>query len=340
MTDRTDTTAIVPAGEQKAMFIVPSPRGARGASAQIEVRIGNDTVWLTQRQMGELFDSSSDNVGLHLKNIYADEELAERATTEDFSVVQAEGRRKVRRNVKHYNLDAIISVGYRVNSKRGIAFRQWATGIIKQRLLDDYKKRTNEAARYLAGIKNVEMLAHQADTDAGVLLDLIGRYARSWRLLLQYDENKLPPPPTQPSKRMARLTPNQANEAIVRFRKTLSEAGQATELFGKGRGDALAGILRNLEQTWSGAPLYPNVDTRAANLLYMVIKDHPFLDGNKRIGSLLFLHYLGKNSRPLPEENALVALALLIAESDPKHKDIIVRLVISLLSDGAANKQN
>jgi hypothetical protein len=199
MTHTPDSTAIAPANEQKAIYIVPGPRGARGAGAHVEVRIGNDTVWLTQRQMGDLFDTGSDNVGVHLRNIYADEELAEQATTEDFSVVQTEGRRKVRRTVKHYNLDAIISVRYRVNSKRGVAFWQWATGIIKQRLLDDYKKRTDEAARYLAGIKNMERLAHQTDADASVVLELIGRYARSWRLLLQYDENQLPPPPTQPS---------------------------------------------------------------------------------------------------------------------------------------------
>ena len=311
--------------EDRAVFILPDE------DAQIDVRVESDTVWLTQRQMADLFDTSSDNVGLHLKNIYEHQELTETPTTEDFSVVQTEGRRKVRRNVKHYNLDAVISVGYRVNSRRGITFRQWATRILRQRLLDDYRKRSDEAAQYLAGLKNVELLAHHADTDAPALLDLIGRYARSWRLLLQYDENQLPPPPSQATKRMQRLTPTQANTMIDRFKRTLARSGQASDLFGRMRDDGLATILGNLEQTFGGAPLYPNVETRAANLLYMVIKNHPFVDGNKRIGSLLFLHYLEKNHRPLLEESALVALALLIAESDPKHKDIVIRLIISLM---------
>jgi prophage maintenance system killer protein len=162
-------------------------------------------------------------------------------------------------------------------------------------------------------------------------LDLIGRYARSWRLLLQYDENKLPPPPTLPSKRMQRLTLVQANKLIDRFRKTLAQHGQVTGLFGKIRDDGLASLLGNLEQTFGGEPLYPNIETRAANLLYLVIKNHPFFDGNKRIGSLLFLHYLSKNQRPLLEQNAMVALALLIAESDPRHKEAVVRLTLSLM---------
>jgi len=320
--------ALVPLGE-RAVFIVPDD------DVQIDVRIENETVWLTQRQMAELFDTSSDNVGLHIKNIYESQELEEAATAEDFSVVQTEGRRKVTRRVKHYNLDAAISVGYRVNSIRGVTFRKWATRILRQRLLDDHKKRSAQAEQYLASLRNVELLADHADADAPAMLDLIGRYARSWRLLLQYDEDKLPPAPTLPTKRMQKLTLIQANTLIDRFKKTLARTGQATDLFGKIRDHGLASILGNLEQTFGGTPLYPNVDTRAANLLYMVIKNHPFFDGNKRIGSLLFLHYLSKNQRPLLEQNTVVALALLIAESDPKHKDVVVRLTISLMQTAA-----
>jgi Virulence protein RhuM family len=259
---------LVPLGE-RSVFVIPDD------DVEIDVRIENETVWLTQRQMGELFDTSSDNVGLHLKNIFESQELVEAATTEDFSVVQTEGRRKVNRRVKHYNLDAAISVGYRVNSKRGVVFRQWATRILRERLLDDHRKRSAQAEQYLASLRNVELLAHHADADAPAMLDLIGRYARSWRLLLQYDEDKLPPAPTLPTKRMQKLTLIQANTLIDRFKKTLARTGQATDLFGRIRDDGLASILGNLEQTFGGAPLYPNVDTRAANLLYMVIKNHP-----------------------------------------------------------------
>jgi len=314
---------LVAGGE--AVFIVPDD------GAQIAVHIASETVWLSQRKMADLFATSSDNIGLHLKNIYADGELAEAATAEDFSVVQREGRRQVKRRVRHYNLDAIISVGFRVNSKRGITFRAWANTVIKDRLRHDLSRRTEESQRYLAGLKNVELLADDHAHDARAVLDLIGRYARSWRLLLQYDENALPPAPIETT-RMARLTLNQANQIVEKFKRTLAKAGQATDLFGRVRDDGLTSILGNLEQTWEGVPVYPNVDVRAAHLLYFVIKNHPFVDGNKRIGSLLFLHYLSKNERALPEESALVALALLIAESAPKHKEIVVRLIISLMS--------
>src|SRR5262249_453580 len=160
---------------------------------------------------------------------------------------------------------------------------------LQERLRHDLNRRTEDSARYLAGLKNVELLATDPAHDAPAVLDLIGRYARSWRLLLQYDENALPPAPTQPSKPLPRLTLMQANKIIERFKQALAKTGQATELFGRVRGDALASILGNLEQTWDGEPVYPNVDVRAAHLLYFVIKNHPFVDGNKRIGSLLFL---------------------------------------------------
>jgi prophage maintenance system killer protein len=321
---------LVPA-EARSVFILPED------GVHIDVRIGSETVWLTQRQMAELFDTSSDNIGVHIKNTFADGELAEKATTEDFSVVQTEGRRKVRRDLKHYNLDAIISVGYRVNSKRGVTFRQWATRLIREQLVDDYKQRAKESLQILAGLKNIELLAHGAavSNPAGVpeVLALIEKYARSWHLLLQYDEKRLPAPSEEPSKRIARLTPRQAAKIIDQFRRSLARKGQATDLFGRDRSDGLASILGNLEQTWGGQPVYPNVETRAAHLLYFVIKNHPFLDGNKRIGSPLFLHYLEKNDRPLLDESGLVALALLVAESDPKQKDVVVRLTISLMQE-------
>lgn len=315
--------------EDKAVFVVPD------VGTQIDVRIAAETVWLSQQQLADLFDVSLPTVNEHLRNIYDQEELDRGATIRKFRIVRREGRRQVERSIAHYDLDAVISVGYRVNSKRGVAFRQWATRTLRRRLLDDHRKRTAQAEQYLAGLQNVELLASQAtDADAAAALRLIERYARSWRLLFQYDENKLPAPPAVPSKRMQRLTLAQANKLIARFKRTLEANGQATDLFGKSKDEGLASILGNLEQTWGGDPLYPNIETRAANLLYMVIKDHPFIDGNKRIGSLLFLHYLSKNDRPLLEESALVALALLIAQSDPKHKDMVIRLILSLVQDG------
>jgi hypothetical protein len=178
-------TAITSADEQKAIYIVPGPRGARGAGAHVEVRIASETVWLTPAQMATLFGRELSVIPRHIRNVFADGEVPdEEGYRQNLPITSPTGGRPE----VNYSLDVIISVGYRVKSQQGVEFRRWATGIIKLRRLDDYKKRTDEAARYLAGLKNVELLAHQTDTDAGVVLDLIGRYARSWRLLLQYEK--------------------------------------------------------------------------------------------------------------------------------------------------------
>jgi prophage maintenance system killer protein len=308
----------------QAVFIVPDD------GAQIDVRIESETVWLTPAQMSELFGRELSVIHRHIRNTFAQGEVPdEGGYRQNLPITSPTGGRPE----VLYSLDVIISVGYRVKSPRGVAFRQWATRVLKQHLLAEHKKRSTQAEQYLAGLKNVELLANQSEADAADVLGLIGRYARSWRLLLQYDEGQLPPPPTQPTVRMQRLTLKQANQVIDRFKATLAREGQATDLFGRVREQGFESILLNLEQTFGGQALYPNVETRAANLLYLVIKDHPFFDGNKRIGSLLFLHYLGKNRRKLMDQNALVALALLIAESEPRQKDIVVRLIIGLMAE-------
>lgn len=308
----------------------------------IYVRLGHETVWLTQRQMAELFDTSSDNISLHLKNIYSSGELQQTATTEDFSAVQKEGNRDVRRNRKHYNLDAIISVGYRVNSKRGVRFRQWATTILRQHFIQGYT--ANERRLAEKGLAEMEqtlallsrtLQRHELVTDEGnAILEVVGRYARSWSLLLQYDEDRLELPGTRhPLHRP--LDYARTTQATTALKDDLLARGEASELFGQERQHGLQSILGNLDQTFGGQDLYPSVEEKAAHLLYFVIKDHPFSDGNKRIGSFLFLLFLQENQ--LLEgsgfnDNALVALALLIAESDPKQKDLLIRLIMNLLA--------
>lgn len=307
----------------------------------IDVRLEGDTVWLTQRQMAELFETTSDNVGLHLKHIFADGELEEPATTEDFSVVQTEGRRKVTRSVKHYNLDAIISVGYRVNSRRGVRFRQWATRTLRDHLTQGYT--LNQARLAERGLQEAEQaLALLADTllnqslvtDTGrEVLALIHGYAKTWRLLLQYDEGKLASPETcRPS--LGVLEYAKARPAIDQLKTELMVRGEASALFGRERDEALAGILGSIEQTMFGESLYKSREEKAAHLLYFVIKDHPFSDGNKRIGSFLFLLYLEQEGIRLHmNETALTALALLVAESVPTNKDLLIRLIVNLLAD-------
>jgi len=323
---------------------------APDGEVRVDVRLERETVWLSQRQMAEIFDTSSDNVGLHLKNIFGEGELEEAATTEESSVVQTEGRRQVRRRVKHYNLDAIISVGYRVNSKRGTQFRIWATRTLREHLLRGYT--LNERRLAERGLGEIEqavgllartLTSQEQVTDEGrAMLDVVQRYTRSWRLLLEYDEQRLTQRPEKPVAPPASLSLEDARAAAARLREDLGTRGEAGALFGQERGGALAGILGAIEQTFDGDPLYPSAQERAAHLLYFVIKDHPFGDGNKRIGTLLFLESLRRNGlllrtngEPRLADNAMVALALLIAESEPAQKELMIRLVLNLLEVGA-----
>lgn len=309
--------------------------------SEVSVRLAGETVWLTQRQMAELFDTSADNISLHLKNVFSEGELAEPATTEDFSVVQVEGRRKVTRTVKHYNLDAIISVGYRVNSKRSVQFRQWATQVLREHLVRGYTLNQNRLAeRGLLEVRQtLDLLAHTlksqslVDDTGRAVLELIIGYADTWRLLLEFDEDRLAlPAGARPASGVLDFA--RANAAIADFKRELIARGEATPLFGSPRGEALDGILAAIEQTMFGNSLYRSREEKAANLLYLVIKDHPFSDGNKRIGSFLFMLYLQQEGMAHQlNPTALTALALLIAESAPANKDLMIRLIINLLSE-------
>ncbi|MEM9028388.1 MAG: virulence protein RhuM/Fic/DOC family protein [Pseudomonadota bacterium] len=314
----------------------------------INVHVENDTVWLTQAQMGEIFSVGASTISQHLANIYEAEELSPEDTMRRIQISRAEGERTVKRALNHYNLDAILSVGYRVSSKRGTRFRRWATRVLRDRIEEDVKRRKLLETSGLIEIQNMLALAKGAVVThdvvperAQAVFDVIERYARSFTLLLQYDEDRLPDQPQHASTDMVELPLSDAETAIAQLKATLMEKGEATELFGQPRGDGLAGVLGNIEQTFGGEPLYPNVEIRAANLIYFIIKDHPFTDGNKRIGSFLFLHYLERNKRlyddgaPRIDDNTLVAIALLIAESEPSQRDLIIRLVMGLF-DGQA----
>lgn len=319
------------------LIIYEAPDG----EVRVDVRLDHETVWLTQKQMGELFGTTPENVLMHLKNIFSDAELEEPATTKDFLVVQTEGKRQVQRNMKHYNLDAIISVGYRVNSKLGVRFRQWATRVLREHLVTGYTfNKTRLAERGLREARQTldllsRTLQNQAlvDDTGRVVLELITRYADTWRVLLEYDEARLMlPPGSWPSKGVLDFA--RASHAIADFKRELMARNEATPLFGNSRGDALEGILGSIEQTMFGEALYRSREEKAAHLLYFVIKDHPFSDGNKRIGSFLFMLYLqqeGMSHQLNPQ--ALTALALLIAESAPANKDLMIRLIINLLME-------
>lgn len=316
-----------------------------GPGGVVEVRLDRESVWLTQRQMAELFDTSADNIGLHIKNIYKNQELIEKSTAEDYSVVRQEGQRRIQRRLKHYNLDVIISVGYRVNSRCGVQFRQWATQLLKEHLTRGYTlnhQRFEDNARELeAALALVRKAAGSGalsgDQGRG-LVDVIARYTQTFLLLQRYDEGLL----TEPKGQGGGVLPpvGEARARIAALKQDLMARGDASDLFGREREAGLASILGNLEQTAFGEPAYPSIESKAAHLLYFVIKNHPFSDGNKRIGSFLFVEFLNRNGRlfrdgePIVNDVGLAALALLVAESEPPQKDVLIRLVMNMLAGG------
>ena len=306
----------------------------------VQVRLEGETVWLTQAQVAELFAVTPQNVTMHLKNIYQEQELAEDATCKDFLQVQSEGGREVKRKRKHYNLDAIISVGYRVNSRRATQFRIWATRTLRQHLVDGYtlnQQRLKE--RGIAFEQALDLLSRTlanqqlVSAEGEAVLRVIADYARSWSLLQGYDEQSLTGQ-TGKQRDMRPLRLDAVLAAIAQLKAELIAKGEATELFGQVRGDGLASAIATIEQGFGDELFYPNIASRAAHLLYLVIKNHPLADGNKRTGSFLFLWYLRLNqhllARPVEQlvnDNTLVALALLVAESKPDQKDLMVKLV-------------
>jgi prophage maintenance system killer protein len=288
-----------------------------------------------------VFAKNVRTINEHLGNVFREGELDPDSVIRNFRITASDGKNY---DTAHYNLDAVISVGYRVNSKQGTRFRQWATCVLREHLIQGYTlNRKRLEVRGLAEAEaSLALLARTLEnqslvTEAGRdVLALIVGYARTWRLLLRYDEQALDQPA---SCRPARSAIHHADAlaAIEKLKSELIARGEATELFGQQRGDLLAGLLGSIEQTMFGEPLYKSREEKAAHILYFVIKDHPFVDGNKRIGSFLFLLYLeqeGLGARM--NANALTALALLVAESMPANKELMIRLVMHLLAGDAA----
>lgn len=314
---------------------------AKDGHIALDVNLANETVWLTMGQMVQLFGRDKSVISRHLNNIFKTNELEKNATVAKFATVQKEGSREVKRDVEYYNLDAIISVGYRVNSKEGVQFRKWASNVLKDHLIRGYT--TNDKRLSQQGLhelrQTIELLQktlinHDLVNDLGQeAIQIILAYTKTWDLLLGYDEDKLKLP-SQGKQTLAILTYKAALSAIELLKQDLSARKEATNLFGKERDGGLDSILNNIEQTFGGEPLYKTPEEKAAHLLYFIIKDHPFTDGNKRIGSFMFLLYLKSQNLPIKfNENGLVALALLVAESNPNQKDILIRLIVNLLVD-------
>ncbi len=303
----------------------------------LDVQLENETVWLSQKQMADLFAKDSDTIGLHVRNIYTEGELLESATTEESSVVQTEGRRRVTRNIRFYNLDVIISVGYRVKSRRGTEFRIWATNILRQHLVNGYSANENR----LKALKQTLKLASDVSKrkllsadEATALLQTISDYAYALELLDDYDHQRVSIRRT--SKREAKpVTYEEVIRLVEHMRTTFGDSA----LFGREKDQSLHGSLNAIMQSFGGMDLYPSVEEKAAHLLYFLVKNHSFVDGNKRIAATVFLRFAEKNKLIFDKEgnrriadNALVAMTLLIAESDPKEKDVITAMLTNLIA--------
>ena len=305
----------------------------------LDVQLKDETVWLTQAQMAELFQRDQSVISRHLNNVFKEGELPRQSNMQKMHIALSD------KPVASYNLDVIISVGYRVKSLRGTQFRIWATSGLKEYLVRgaalNQRRLAEKGVEEVRGV--LALLAetleqHRLVSDAGLaVLDLVRRYATTWKLLLEYDEDRLTLPATAHRGSGATFDLGAVRQAIDCLRAELAAKGEATDLFGRERGDSLAALLGAIHQTFGGQDLYPGIEEKAAHLLYFVIKDHPFTDGNKRIGSFLFLLFLETNDLADShfDKKGLVALALLIAASDPAQKELMIRLIVNLLDEEA-----
>ena len=316
-----------------------------GKKVRFNFDAGEETIWASRTQMAELFSVTPQNISLHLGNVYRDAELEENRTSKESFLVQNEGGREVTRKVKVYNLDAIISVGYRVNSRKATDFRIWATKVLKGYIVDGAavnERRLSElTTQKLAEVNGTldvvrRLMAQRELTgeEANGVLAVIAQYAETFRTLREYDEGFVRLSEGTKARKM--LEAGECVAMIDELRKALG----AGEMFGKLRGDEFEGILRTIYQSFAGEEMYPTVEEKAANLLYFTIKDHPFFDGNKRIGALMFVMFLTmneqgllKNGEPKISDRALTALTLMIAESEPREKGLMCAVVCRLLEE-------
>ncbi|TVO60552.1 virulence protein RhuM/Fic/DOC family protein [Denitromonas ohlonensis] len=310
-----------------------------------EVRLAGETVWLRQEQMAELFGRERSVITRHVGNVFKEGELDAESNVQHLHIAGSD------KPVKFYNLDVIISVGYRVKSQQGTRFRQWATRTLRDHLTQGYtlnRKRLETNARELEAALQLVKRAAQSpellnDTGRG-LIDIVTRYAQTFLLLQRYDEGLLTEPPEQRGGTLP--TADDARAALAQLKTELIARGEATDLFARERDDALGALLGNLDQSVFGEPAYQSIESKAAHLLYFVIKNHPFSDGNKRSAAFLFVDFLNRNARlldaqgnPVINDIGLAALALLVAESDPANKDTMIRLVMNMLAPGEARHE-
>lgn len=326
------------APKEGGIIIYKDKRG----EVELEVKIGKETIWLTQDQIALLFGTKRPAITKHLQNIFKVRELDKNSVSSILEHTASDGKTY---KTQFYNLDAIISVGYRVSSSQATRFRIWATNVLREHLLKGYtinqKRLLEERDNFEKLQKTIAFLQEKARAKTlkgqeSEILDLLADYSKTLTLLEQYDKNSLKK--AQAGKAKFVLKYETCQNIVTEVKKELVAKKEAGDIFGNERGGAFESVIKNLYQTFGGKELYANLETKAAHLLYLVIKDHPFSDGNKRLGSFLFVYFLDKNKylydakgEKKINDNALTALALLVAESDPKEKDVMIALITNLL---------
>jgi prophage maintenance system killer protein len=308
------------------------------SNGQIQVQLEQDTVWLSQAQIIVLFERDQSVISRHIRNVFAEGELDAESNMQKMHIANSD------KPVVFYSLDVIISVGYRVKSQNGTRFRQWATGLLNQHLVKGYtlnQQRFEQNAQALEValelVRKVAASPELAAESGRGLVEIVSRYTQTFLWLQRYDEGLLADP--QGTEGGTLLSPEAAAEALAQLKQNLIARGEATELFAKPRGDGLAALLGNLDQTVFGEPAYPTIQSKAAHLLYFVVKNHPFVNGNKRSGAFLFVDFLYRNNQlfntqgqPIINDTGLAALTLLVAESAPAQKETLIKLIMTMLA--------
>jgi len=312
---------------------------------EVEITYDNESLWLSLNQIAELFDRDKSVISRHIKNIFKEEELTYYATVAKNATVQEEGKRKVARTIEYYNLDIILAVGYRVSSAKGTQFRIWANQILKNYLIKGFvvnEKRLQQTTQELQELKKVVQLQEKVITEyhletdeAQGLIKVIASYSTALGLLDDYDHQRLKLP-TKSTAEVVKINYDEARNAINELGKQTKFEG----LFGKEKDDSFKGSLENIYQTFDGIELYRSIEEKAAHLLYFVVKNHSFTDGNKRIAAFLFVWFLERNNilyqpngHKTIADSTLVALTLMIAQSNPNEKDMMIKVIVNLLAN-------
>lgn len=314
---------------------------AKNGAIELRGDFSRETIWATLDQIASVFGRDKSVISRHLKNIYKEGELDVRATVAKNATVQIEAGRRVERLIEYYNLDAIISVGYRVNSKTATRFRQWATKTLRSYIVEGFAINKNRIGKnyeqFLSVVEDIKkLLPSGSAVSPKDAIELVSLFADTWLSLEAYDREVLPK--GKLTKKKVAIASERIAEDLSMLRRTLIEKGEATDIFGNERSaGAVSGIVGNVMQSFGGKELYPTVEEKAAHLLYFMVKNHPFTDGNKRSGAFAFVWFL-KQANALDVKrltpSALTALTVLVAESDAGNKGKTIKLILNLLMNG------